>query len=668
MSIDGIVQWIHLHPHWGGVITMLISAAESVAVLGTVVPGSLMMTIIGTLIGMGVLPFTGTILWAIAGAVLGDGLSYWLGYRLKDRIRRIWPFRRYPKILQTGEEYFKRHGGKSVFFGRFIGAVRAIVPLIAGMIGLKPVKFIAANIVSAIIWAPLYMVPGYFIGAASLQLPPTVAIRLIVTIIISIFALIFLAWMIREIIIKISDHIHNVLDKIWLHLKSHKHEHFLTVWFKSSETRHLHGQLGSAFAILVFGLLFIFIATCVYTHSIFMSLNHHIYYLFRGLRLYGVDQFFVGVTFLGQSTVIIPTMIVLSLVLFITKHRRTAAYCLGLTIITPAIAYALKYFLHNPRPGGIVHAPITYSFPSGHVTLSIAFYSFILMLLLSKVKLVANRKTLIYSYVTIIALIAVSRLYLGAHWLTDVIGAMCLGATCFFICRALYYRHPTKSINTQLVLFTVLISLAVFWTAYFSKHFKQQSYDYQRTWPIITVKRETWWSNQAQQNLIFRRDRFGFPAETLNIQWAAKMSAISQQLQQHQWQTIEKFYWSDFLHPTELAKRISVVPIIPKLFRNSSPRGVFVKRLASGQVIVLRLWDSHIRLAPHNTPLWVGLLQYQQVYVNKKLLPLPKQSPDNAFTQYLTASRWRIVKPNIPAQLRHFKINDKHLLLIKDRP
>ena len=74
-TFDMLIHWLQLHPHWGGFVTFLISAMESLAIVGTVVPGSVMMAGIGALIGTGILPFWTTLIWAIAGAIAGDGAS-----------------------------------------------------------------------------------------------------------------------------------------------------------------------------------------------------------------------------------------------------------------------------------------------------------------------------------------------------------------------------------------------------------------------------------------------------------------------------------------------------------------------------------------------------------------------------------------------------------------
>src|SRR5690348_14259574 len=128
-----IIEWLNANPGLAGLVTFLISASESIAIIGTILPGSVMMIAIGALVGASVIPFWSTLFYAILGAIIGDGISYWLGYHFKDRIYNIWPFKRYPQILESGETFFRNHGSLSVFIGRFVGPVRALVPVVAGM-------------------------------------------------------------------------------------------------------------------------------------------------------------------------------------------------------------------------------------------------------------------------------------------------------------------------------------------------------------------------------------------------------------------------------------------------------------------------------------------------------------------------------------------------------
>ena len=357
-------------------------------------------------------------------------------------------------------------------------------------------------------------------------------------------------------------------------------------------------------------------------------------------------------------------MIVLALVLYLARHSRSAFYCLGLTLAATAVAYLLKVIVHVPRPNGLLDTHITYSFPSGHMTLSIAFYGFIAMLLLKTLRKPAYRKMIYYSYATLLCLICFSRLYLGAHWLSDILGGLLLGGLCFFIMKVLYYREPSQNISPKLIIITSLLSLAVFWAAYFTHAFKQQLSEYQQVAPDIIMSQQNWWQGNGKSPLLYRTDRFGHPKEALNIQWAGQLDDIETLLNEQGWQSIQKFYWSDLLHPAALAQRVSVAKILPQLFRNNAPQAIFIRRLADKQVLSLILWDTQIRLSPQQLPLWVGLLRYQQVYENEQPLPMPSTSPTTAFSKQLPGLSWKIVKyPTDTINGHRLALADKLLLI-----
>ena len=141
-----LTTWITNHPNLAGFAIFASSFAESLAFVGLIIPGAALMMTAGALITTGALPFWTTMVWAVCGAVLGDGLSFWLGHHFKGRIRSFSLFARYPNMLARGEEFFHRHGGKSVFFGRFVGPVRPVIPIIAGMLGMGHSRFTVYNI------------------------------------------------------------------------------------------------------------------------------------------------------------------------------------------------------------------------------------------------------------------------------------------------------------------------------------------------------------------------------------------------------------------------------------------------------------------------------------------------------------------------------------------
>lgn len=183
--IQPILDWITNHPDLSGLIVFLVAAGESLALVGIVVPGVVFMLSIGTLVGLGALNLLDTLIWAALGAIAGDWISYWLGRHFDQQLRHVWPLSRYPKLIPKGEKFFIRHGGKSILFGRFVGPLRPIIPAVAGIMHMSQPKFYFMNILSAVLWAPVVILPGVAFGE-SLQLAQEVFGKLIILIVVSI--------------------------------------------------------------------------------------------------------------------------------------------------------------------------------------------------------------------------------------------------------------------------------------------------------------------------------------------------------------------------------------------------------------------------------------------------------------------------------------------------
>jgi len=107
-----------------------------------------------------VLDFWTLVLWGGPGAFFGDAVSYWLGRKCGPAVLRLWPMSRRPDLVEHGRSFFLKHGGKSVFIGRFFGPLRAMVPLIAGMMHMDQLRFQIANAASALIWIVGILAPG----------------------------------------------------------------------------------------------------------------------------------------------------------------------------------------------------------------------------------------------------------------------------------------------------------------------------------------------------------------------------------------------------------------------------------------------------------------------------------------------------------------------------
>ena len=163
---SAVQYWLEQHPAWVAGAIALVSFVESFAILGIAVPGVALLGAAAFVAGSGALGLPECLLAAFAGAVAGDGVSFLLGRIFHEDIKRAWPFRRNPGWIANGERFFAQHGAKSVAIGRFVGPIRPVIPLVAGMLNMRARLFFLINAASALAWAPVYILPGYYLGAA----------------------------------------------------------------------------------------------------------------------------------------------------------------------------------------------------------------------------------------------------------------------------------------------------------------------------------------------------------------------------------------------------------------------------------------------------------------------------------------------------------------------
>jgi undecaprenyl-diphosphatase len=159
-------QWLAAHQDWLGPLIAGIAFIESFALIGILIPGVVLLYICAFLAGSGALPLATAVFCAFSGAVLGDGSSYLIGRYFHRHLPRIWPFSQRRDWLARGERFFYEYGGLSIVVGRFLGPIRPVMPLVAGSLFMPRWLFFCLNIASALAWAPVYIVPGYFAGAA----------------------------------------------------------------------------------------------------------------------------------------------------------------------------------------------------------------------------------------------------------------------------------------------------------------------------------------------------------------------------------------------------------------------------------------------------------------------------------------------------------------------
>ena len=159
-AFRGLIDFVREHQAWAAPVVLALAFGESLAFISLLVPAWGALVAIGALVGASGISFWPVWLAGALGAALGDWLSYWFGYRYKDRVSQIWPLSKFPGLLLRGEDFVQKWGVPSIFIGRFFGPLRASVPLAAGIFEMPYWSFQIANVLSALVWSAVLLLFG----------------------------------------------------------------------------------------------------------------------------------------------------------------------------------------------------------------------------------------------------------------------------------------------------------------------------------------------------------------------------------------------------------------------------------------------------------------------------------------------------------------------------
>ncbi len=279
------------------------------------------------------------------------------------------------------------------------------------------------------------------------------------------------------------------------------------------------------------------------------------------------------------------------------------------TVVGAVVVF--KTLSHSPRPQGFEFVALTSSFPSGHTTLS-----FVMFALLAFFSTQITQKKYHWIAWTLacpfIFFVAFSRLYLGAHWLSDILGSFLLGFAIVTVCIISYRRMPNAHsklhLNSRFAIICLAVGLGIPWLISIPFTFQKNLARYTPIWFQQKITIQSWWNKPLLYTPLYRNDRFGKPFQPLNVQWQGSLDAITQTLIATGWQPVS----SQKKLQRVLQRFASIdaqyhLPLFSWLYQDKPPVIFFIKPIPKkNQVIEIRLWDSNIHLQPGNQPLWLG--------------------------------------------------------------
>ncbi|MGK9046148.1 bifunctional DedA family/phosphatase PAP2 family protein [Stutzerimonas chloritidismutans] len=397
--LETLTQWLAGHPQWLGLALLIVACMECLAVVGLIIPGTVLVFAIAVLAGSGVLSLGETLLLGFIGGLIGDLLSYALGRRYHQGIRSLRGLRDHPEWLVQAEHYFQRYGVASLLVGRFIGPLRPMLPMTAGMLDMPFGRFLLVSLCAAAGWSMAYLLPGWSAGAA-IRLPLEEGF-----------------W--SEAGIVVGALLTLIAATAFGSLRGLR-------WVSA-----LSAGLGVA---ILLGLFF------GWPHL--KELDEGLLAVIQGARSTTFDRIMVIVTRAGDFHTQLWAAVLLCLLLLVARQWRAALFAI-LTLLGTALANgALKATFARVRPEVLMEPLSSYSFPSGHSSAAFAFF-----LTLGVLAGRGQPPRLRLAWLVLASLpataIALSRVYLGVHWTTDVTaGALLAASICAASLTLVQWRSP----------------------------------------------------------------------------------------------------------------------------------------------------------------------------------------------------------------------------------
>lgn len=427
---------------WTYLLVGVFAFAETGAFVGLVVPGETVMLLGGAVAGQGAIDIYLLIAVAWFAAWLGDTTSFFLGRRLGrnfvlDHGPRVGiSHERFEKV----EDYFGRHGGKTIFIGRFISLVRAFAPFIAGSSGMRYRAFVPYSILGTGLWASAHILVGYFFSR-SIETAGKYAAKgafLLATLIVAVVGIVFLYRHFRE-------QRNRAAAVRWM--EGHRATRWMVELARRPQFRFLWdrvtpgGTFGLEFTSLMATLAvasFVLVAYTVVVGSepgptpgdeTAIEIVGHLHSTF----LVSVSK---AITWLG-SGVAVWSLAAIGAALLAWRRRWAEFWVLvaGMAI-TQAGIDGIKDAVDRPRPPEPLVSTSGSSFPSGHAAHSVFYLWLAITIVLRLRPGMARGAAVVTAGFVLTALIGLSRVYLGVHYLSDVSAGWALGAAAFSLSAA----------------------------------------------------------------------------------------------------------------------------------------------------------------------------------------------------------------------------------------
>jgi len=609
-----LITWLNAHPGWGFSIVFLVALLESLVLVGILLPGIVILFGVGTLIGLGVVQMIPIWIAASTGAFFGDSISYALGHRFRGHLLDIWPFSRYPGLMERGTRFFHAHGAKSVVAGRFIGPLRPIIPAVGGMMGMRPSRFLAVDVTACIIWAPSFLVPGMLFGA-SLEVASQYTGRLTVMLVILVAVLWMTWWLIRSIYEPLATRSarwlrhairwsrrHPVLGRVAGPLLDPSRGEVLSVT-----------MLGVLLVAVFWGLIMLLFLSPFSAQP--KAMDQAVAEIALSLRNHLADPVMVAISQISRWPVSIFSALALLLWLLGAGRRNAAVHWL-IAIGGGGLLHLLLSWSLRATPQVLELADGTLRSPSAAMSLTTVVLAFFAVMEAGELQR-RHRQWPYLAAALILTLLALARIYLGLEWLSGALMGVSLGLAWTAIVGIAYRQRAFKRFSgaaASLIFFGSFLAL-----------FAWQVQDRNRSdlaalktpTVLLEIEGDRWWDSEWRNMPEDRTRLVSVASRRFNAQLAADPLTVSALLERAGWEKVPDTDWRWALQALNPEPDQASLPLLGRAYMGRSEVLLLRKNIEpQGRLLTIRMWDSGVRLMPGGRVLYLGQLS-EEVLVQR---------------------------------------------------